>query len=457
MTKVYTLDDIDKDPTFQKFLKKKTGRRPKTIENYLYTLKFFCNFVGKSPTEIHDLHRKDLRNRVAEFDMWLTEALDDYISYLIEKNNSYNYIKSNLSRIKSYLHAFKLRPTPEMEIPKNNVLEDAKYTLKVEDIRKAIQHSPPTYQVIFITQAQTGLSISDTLLLDVEDFIKAVSNRDENLQIIEDLTLKEAIYRVKTNPDLIGCFDLRRKKTLNEFYTFAGPETLRNIAQLLESRADKYNQPNAPIFIKEICRLPQEKRENLSLEELRLTPEMAKNFTIRLHKQRKIFPQIEVDGKKRNYFRTHKLRKWYANQIRFKAGFNSDDTKYLMGQKTGDVLEHYIDPNNYQALKNNYRKALPYLAINDEIVMEENKEAIEQLQKDKEEIKEQMLKQEEKHKAEMQSQAEAHEAEMAKIQSQMVYLVTKTEENSKSIINIERLKEELEKSGGRFKKSGKRR
>ena len=44
-----------------------------------------------------------------------------------------------------------------------------------------------------------------------------------------------------------------------------------------------------------------------------------------------------------------------------------------MGQKTGDVLEHYIDPNNYNALKANYRRSITYLAINDEIVMEENK------------------------------------------------------------------------------------
>ena len=105
---------------------------------------------------------------------------------------------------------------------------------------------------------------------------------------------------------------------------------------------------------------------------------------VRMHNKKKIFPKIEVDGKKRNYFRTHKLRKWFSNQLRFKAGFNAEDTKYLMGQKTGDVLEHYIDPNNYTALKANYRKALPFLAINDVITMEENQEAIEQLQKESE-------------------------------------------------------------------------
>jgi len=381
----FTFEDIENDPTFKKFVVKKKGRTAGTLKNYVFTLKLFCSFIGKSPTELHDIHREDLRNRAAEFDMRLTEYLDNYVSYLIEdQQRSYLTIKANIGRIQSFLHAFKLRPTPEIEIPKKKVLEDAKYALKVDDIRKAIKHSTPVYQVVFITQAQTGLSISDVLLLDVEDFIYAVSERGENLSITEDLTIKQAIHRAKTGNNLIGCFDLRRKKTNGEFYTFAGPEVLRNIALLLESREDELLQLKAPIFIKETSRLVKKERKTLSLEERRLSPDMVKSFMVRMHNKKKIFPKIEVDGKKRNYFRTHKLRKWFSNQLRFNAGFNAEDTKYLMGQKTGDVLEHYIDPNNYMALKANYRKALPFLAINDNITMEENQEAIEQLKKESE-------------------------------------------------------------------------
>ena len=277
--------------------------------------------------------------------MRLTDYLDDYVSYLIEeRNQSYDTIKSNVSRVLGFLHAFRLRPTPEVEISKQRVYEDAKYALKLEDIQKAITHATPTYKVVFITQAQTGLSISDACLLNVEDFIFAVSERGENLVIREDLTLKEAIRRVKKNPNVIGCFDLRRKKTNNEFYTFAGPETLRNIANLLEARDDELNVLKAPVFMKEISHLSKDKQENITLEDMRLTPTIVKNFIDRLHEPKKIFPKIYVDGKRRNFFRSHKLRKWFSNQVRFKAGFDADDTKYLMGQKTGDVLEHYIRP-----------------------------------------------------------------------------------------------------------------
>jgi site-specific recombinase XerD len=208
---MFSAKDIEMDSTFQKLLRKKKGLSPHTIENYVYAMKSFSDFTGKSPTEIHDLHKNDLKNHVPEFDMWLTDALEDWVADQIESRYTYRGIQHRLVKIKSFLHIFRLKPTPQIDIHKNNVKEDSKYSLTVEDIRKAITYSNPTYKAIFITQSQTGLAISDTLLLDVDDFIKAVSNKNESL------TIKEAIYRVKNDDNIIGCFDLRRKKTNNEF------------------------------------------------------------------------------------------------------------------------------------------------------------------------------------------------------------------------------------------------
>jgi len=395
---MFSAKDIEMDSTFQKLLRKKKGLSPHTIENYVYAMKSFSDFTGKSPTEIHDLHKNDLKNHVPEFDMWLTDALEDWVADQIESRYTYRGIQHRLVKIKSFLHIFRLKPTPQIDIHKNNVKEDSKYSLTVEDIRKAITYSNPTYKAIFITQSQTGLAISDTLLLDVDDFIKAVSNKNESL------TIKEAIYRVKNDDNIIGCFDLRRKKTNNEFYTFIGHEGLKAIATLLELRKPEYNVPEAPIFIKEISRLQQ--KPSGVIEELRLIPRAVKSYVLRMH-ERGIFPKIKVDGKTRNYFRTHKLRKWYSNQLRFKARFSAEDTKYLMGQTTGDVLERYIDVNNYNALKSNYRKALPYLAINEEIKLEENKEAIESLSHELQKYK---------------KESKARDEEMSDMQSEIINL-----------------------------------
>ena len=59
-------------------------------------------------------------------------------------------------------------------------------------------------------------------------------------------------------------------------------------------------------------------------------------------------------------------------------------------------------PNRYSALKDNYVKALPYLAIKrDEITIAEDTEAIKKLEKENQDLREQMLSQQEQHTAEM--------------------------------------------------------
>ena len=73
-------------------------------------------------------------------------------------------------------------------------------------------------------------------------------------------------------------------------------------------------------------------------------------------KRKAIFPRIKVDGKERNFFRTHKLRKWYSNRVYHDAGLSLKDTKYLMGQKTGDIIENYVNSNNYNSLLKKYKK-----------------------------------------------------------------------------------------------------
>lgn len=402
MAQQFTIEEMYNEETVKKYLRKRKGRNERYLDNVVITIKDFCNFTGKTPTEIYEIHRQDLRNHTEEFDMWLNDALDEYVAHLIDNGKGQNTIKNYLTRIKSFLRAFKLKRMPDTEIPIDYLGEDFKYALDVNDIRKAIQHCSITYKTYIITQAQTGLSVSDVILLDVQDFISAVSKKDE------DLTVQQAIYRAKTD-NIIGCFDLRRKKTKQQFYTFAGPETLRNIAFLLEDRKEELLQPDMPIFIKEMYRLNQEEKlKEKNPENLRLSDKAVLNYFQRLNHDKKIFKRIEVDGKERNYFKTHKLRKWFANQLKNEASLGRDDVKFLMGQKTGDVIERYSNPNDYTNLKNNYRKALPHLAINEKVTLENNLEAVEKLQEENKArgeenkaLKELLKKQEEQHQREL--------------------------------------------------------
>ena len=122
------------------------------------------------------------------------------------------------------------------------------------------------------------------------------------------------------------------KKLTIEFYTFAGPEVLQSIASLLELRDEEYLKPESPIFMKKTSRLPKKDRKKF-IRDLRLKPHVVESYIDRMHRTKNIFNRIEVAGKERNYFRSHKLRKWFANQLKNGANINTDDVKYLMGQK----------------------------------------------------------------------------------------------------------------------------
>lgn len=61
----FTLQDIERDHTIKQFMNIKSGLREKSIIDYIYILKEFCNHTGESPTAIRDLYRQDLnKNRI---------------------------------------------------------------------------------------------------------------------------------------------------------------------------------------------------------------------------------------------------------------------------------------------------------------------------------------------------------------------------------------------------------
>ena len=240
---------------------------------------------------------------------------------------------------------------------------------------------------MFIVQSQTGLAITDTLHLKIGDFIKAVARKDE------DLSLKEAIRKVKDKNITFSCLDLTRRKTSNRFYTFISYEGLLAIGELLETRDNNLSKDDF-IFLKETDRLPLDMRKDIyKSDELEINVVTAAVYTNRLNKR--IFNNRK-DENDYCYFRTHKIRSWYSNQL-YLAGLDWKDIKFLMGQRTGDVLERYVDVNAYNKLKKSYQKALEseYLKLNEKIVIRDT-DRVKQVEAEMAAMKKQMREMEEK-------------------------------------------------------------
>lgn len=66
----------------------------------------------------------------------------------------------------------RITPLPDVDIPIKQEDKNPKDLLTREEVKKVIKEASSTYRAVFTVQSQTGLGITDTLRLDVGDFIK---------------------------------------------------------------------------------------------------------------------------------------------------------------------------------------------------------------------------------------------------------------------------------------------
>lgn len=359
--KMHSREQILEDEAFKLFLKNNKKLTEGTIRGYSMALRSFCNSSGKFPSEVVEICKDDLRNRVPEFDQWILQVLLDFKSDMENRGLKRGTIAKDIGIVKSFLRDFHIAPLPDIKIEAERVDKEPTEFLHKKDIIKASKYAKPVYRAVYIVQSQTGLAITDTLQLRIKHFIKAVAGEDE------ELSLKEAIKKIDDKKISYGCLDLTRRKTGRRFYTFISYEGLLAIAEYLETREHHLNE-NDLIFLKETDRLPQKFRKRVyKSNDLEIMATAADSYTNRLNKK---YFNNRKDKNDYCYFRTHKIRSWYSNQL-YLAGIDWKDIKFLMGQRTNDVLERYVDVNAYNKLRENYEKALNNLKLNETVIIKD--------------------------------------------------------------------------------------
>lgn len=358
---MYSSEQIIEDESFKLFLENNKKLREGTIKGYYLAVRGFCNANEKLPSEIVEICKDDLRKNIPEFDQWILQALMNFKSDMENRGLKRSTIAKDIGILKSFLRDFHITPLPDIKINSEKIDKEPSEYLGKEDIKKASKYAKPVYRAVYIVQSQTGLAITDTLQLKIKHFIKAVAAEDE------ELTLKEAIKKVDDKRISYGCLDLTRRKTSRRFYTFISYEGLLAISEYLECREHNLNE-NDFIFLKETDRLPREmKKKVYKSDDLEIKATAADSYTNRLNKK---YFKNRKDKNGYCYFRTHKIRSWYSNQL-YLAGIDWKDIKFLMGQRTNDVLERYVDVNAYNKLKENYEKALNNLKLNEKVIIKD--------------------------------------------------------------------------------------
>lgn len=299
-------------------LSKKTRRRYKTI------LKRYALFNDMSLEELLDEADKEeikgvrwknrkLKTRLIEFRKDLYNSLMSSTAkmYFMSVVSFYKHFEIEIHKLPSTSNVNVHSPEPVefSDIPTKKLLQ------------KVINESKNnTFKTIIYFMSSTGLAMIDTLNLTVKDFLTACNV--DNIDELDDLS------------DYVPTFKLKRRKTGKYFYTFATPETTKQIINYIHSKS------------------------NVNVDD--------KLFEISADYLYKLFQKTNDKlgkGRKNNQslFRSHMLRKYHATTL-LNSGLTLEQIDVLQGRSKEITHQSYFldDP---RVLKKIYMEHMDKLTI----------------------------------------------------------------------------------------------
>lgn len=333
--------------------------RSHTIENYGVALKEYCEYTNKSPTQMIEEAREDIKSGKLMDERRIFEEFLRFVAFMNSTKMSPNTKRLRICGIASFFKNFYIEvPTSAVSIPAEPLKENIKIPER-EDIQEALKIADLLERAVVLVGVASGLSAEDICNLKVRDF-------------------KEG-FDSKTG---ITTLQLRREKTRIDFVTYLTPEASQAVYDYLE----KYRNRSVPETHKE--RFDQIRKQKIQDEDgylfiLRKIPEeffLTGNEELRKIRPRQfleIYGRLAQKAKKEskrgwNLIRSHNMRKFFYTQLR-NAGADADFAELLMGHKIGGVKTAYY-PSKFREYKNLYLKFVPFLTIQKENLITETPE-----------------------------------------------------------------------------------
>ena len=305
----------------------------KTRQGYLNAINVYVSFNQKSFRDL--LNEADIEEESGI--RWkkrkLKQRLINFRAYL-QKEYLVSTAKVYFQRIVSLYNHFeieihKLPPlsTKSGNIPKPITFEDLPTK---EIIRNAVKIANPIMKAIILFMSSSGCARRETLNLKIQDFIDATQEYHSKKSI------KEVLFELNENEDIVPIFRIRRQKTSKFYFTFCSPEASKEIISYL-----------------------------LTQNNLKSTDKL---FKINLYHLNKYFMEINDElslGKVGTYnkFRSHMLRKFHASSLyNAENGLSLEEIDALQGRKKDSTHSSYFmeNPNN---LRNKYMDSLDVITI----------------------------------------------------------------------------------------------
>lgn len=316
---MYSMDNIKDDQTIITYCKKRRFAKG-TCRNVYYAFSIYCNAVNMNPTE---LYKQAVMEQTQPIQLQQTNhhliALQDAVAHLATQTQA--------QIISSVVTFYKTNNIilPYVEPVKSKRLKENFYIPNREDVKRAILHTTPRNQAIILTQATSGMGMSEVLSLTVEQFEEGVDKND------------------------VVTWHITRAKTDYDYTTFSSPEATRAIRLHLETHSG----------------------ESL----------WGINQTGLLAMYKRLDERAGFETAKGNYgkIRSHNMRK-YFNDVMRDAGAPVDFVDYLSGRKESETHATYHLQKPH-LLKELYIKYLPALGIMEDVRVVSNEDVMKELQR----------------------------------------------------------------------------
>lgn len=407
-------DEVLNDKTFQKFLQKKQNLKQDSVQNYVTSLRYYCEANNFTLTELVREQHHEQRNRIK--DGIIIEynpdfgSIDDYqyqyISYLQSKGNKNISIRGHLIRVNGVLKNLGVKvPTfPDF-------VDDTAdwYVLTKEEIKYVLNFASPKYRAMILLMCSTGMRRTDILNLKIKDYMKYTYTYHECNELDD--------FLANATDDMMAFFDYYPQKTQKHkiqqkvFNSFESNQAiifmLNERMKLLERRNERTGEGITMSKEDYLFSSPQSQYKG-RCENGTVTLQFNR-FNKKLVQERKTILDNKLkkgDISRDTYhqlleetpvFNAHALRKYFITQVAMNCT-NPRAISLLEGHTTllrTDI--NYVDSRSIEeVIHDEYLKILPHVSFADVdidlTILKRNKDLLEQNKKQEALLKEQALK-----------------------------------------------------------------
>ncbi|RXA21849.1 hypothetical protein EQO05_01015 [Methanosarcina sp. MSH10X1] len=347
MGRIFEIEELKKDEAVKDWFTL-INPKPMTRNSYLQSLKGYCDFLGKAPSELIEEADTEAEKGILLKRRTVRRHLLSYIEYLNQCDISQNTIKLRLAVVKSFYKKLdvELPNLPRSEKEVAPLEENVKIPSK-EDLISALNVCDALEKAVLLVGVSSGLSANE----------------------IRNLKIKDLVYDPETE---ITTIEIRRGKTQVDFVTFLSPEASRAVRAYLDFRQKRVTKDNDPnrerqlekqrifsndgyLFI--LSRIPDTWLTNKNEEERKL----KRNTFMEIY--RSIALKAKMNSPKNSYtlVRAHNLRRYFYSTL-INAGCDHQAVEVWMGHKLNKVVSAYLRLS-VEDQKKLYARYCPYLTL----------------------------------------------------------------------------------------------